>query len=345
MGPRKLLQTLPYPSAVFDLHFLPAQPLFAIVSSTGTIALFKIVESLEVTSPVSNDTGLVKIENIAIHQVFTGDIAPTFFTWAPHSQHLMAISTSDGGVYLVRFSAEYQSFDILNNGNPVTRHSEYAWCCSFSGSGDRLFSGGDDNKLRLENLDTALSASNPEYSIVPSELHPKGLSGHDAGVTFILPIPLPEVEGKTQLLLTGSYDDHIRILAIPPYPSRPKILTELHLGGGVWRLRFVESSPGLTNNGIDRIFKYTVLASCMHAGAKILSITGIKQHSGDSLDWDWKIKVLAEMNLHKSMNYASDIQTIHCTKGIDHPRTRLCVSSSFYDRLLCVWDWDQGEDS
>lgn len=268
----------------------------------------------------------------------------------------MAITTSDGGVYLVHFSSDYSSFRLLNNGEPVITHTEYAWCCAFTSSPslvNRLYSGGDDNKLRLENLGFVLINCNPEDEIEASGLWTKGIPGHEAGVTFILPLPLPvpisgedgQEEGeREQLLLTGSYDDYIRILSIPSYPSRPKVLTELHLGGGVWRLKFLDPPSSLQplqaeGNKSEEV-KYRVLASCMHAGAKILSVVGTRRDG----EWSWKIEILAEMSLHKSMNYASDVQDLQETESgnklIEKERSRVCVSSSFYDRLLCVWRWD-----
>lgn len=68
----------------------------------------------------------------------------------------------------------------------------------------------------------------------------------------------------------------------------------------------------------------------MHAGAKILEVTRLE--GGE----EWEIKVLADMRAHKSMNYASDVQSVG-------KRTTV-VSLSFYDRLVCVWDWDDDRD-
>lgn len=335
------MQTVPYPSAVFDLHFLPASPIFAIVSSSGTVAIFKVVER----QPTLEAQESLGVETIAIHQVFAEDVAPTYFTWAPNSQQTMAITTSDGGVYVTNFSRDYDSFQMLNSEEPVLKHTEYAWCCSFSPSGDRLYSGGDDNKLRLESLNASLSNLDPEASIEPSGFYPKGLPGHDAGVTFILPLLLPKIESS--LLLTGSYDDKIRLYAIPPYGARPKILSELHVGGGVWRLKFLDSAPASTNDKTKDIVRHTVLASCMHAGAKILSAIGTRQSIDEGIEpvWQWEIKILAEMSVHRSMNYASDAQPTISKKEGGKNDSRLCVSSSFYDRLLCAWKWNPDEEA
>ncbi len=328
------MQTLPHPSAVFDLHFIPGLPVFAIVSSTGTVAIFKLAEKQHVrkSNPVESD--MLHIETIGSLQVFPKDVAPTYFTWAPNSRHAMAVTTSDGGVYLVKFSLNYDGFQILNNEKPVIMHSEYAWCSSFSSAGDRLYSGGDDNKLRLEDLGNILSVLNSEEELETSELFPEGIPGHDAGVTFILPLPSPKSDGQLEILLTGSYDDHIRIISIPAYPSRPKVLTELHLGGGVWRIKIINYA----RSDLGAALQYTVLASCMHAGARVLLIIGTRNSSDEAAEWAWEISVLAEMRLHKSMNYASDVQPI-ASDGNEGDK-RVFVSSSFYDRLLCVWTWD-----
>jgi diphthamide biosynthesis protein 7 len=48
--------------------------------------------------------------------------------------------------------------------------------------------------------------------------------------------------------------------------------------------------------------------------------------------------VLASVTIHKSMCYACDVQPVTKSGGL--PRKRLVVSTSFYDKLLCVWDYD-----
>lgn len=41
----------------------------------------------------------------------------------------------------------------------------------------------------------------------------------------------------------------------------------------------------------------------------------------------WSFDVLAKFEEHKSMNYGSDVQ----------PSTGMIVSTSFYDKLMCLW--------
>jgi diphthamide biosynthesis protein 7 len=76
------------------------------------------------------------------------------------------------------------------------------WCCAFSPSTPFIYSGGDDSTLRSTTLSTTPFAE-PDNIIITSKI--SNSRCHDAGVTAILPIP------GTDLLLTGSYDEHIRL--------------------------------------------------------------------------------------------------------------------------------------
>lgn len=127
---------------------------------------------------------------------------------------------------------------------------------------------------------------------------------HTAGVTALLPLSAPDT------IATGSYDGTLRIISL----RSPRVLASVDLDGGVWRLRQIPTAPATTTT--------RVLASCMHAGAYVLDL----EYSDDDV---WHIVVRARFTAHASMNYASDAQ----------PGGRLrCVSTSFYDRLLCLWE-------
>lgn len=132
---------------------------------------------------------------------------------------------------------------------------------------------------------------------------------HGAGVTAILPI-------ASEVLITGSYDDRVRVMGVPEV-GRKSVLAECDLGGGVWRLRMMDDS---------KEGRWVVLASCMHAGARIVEIK--KDEEGE-----WRIEVLAKFEEHKSMNYGSDVM-------LGQGRTRMIISTSFYDKLLCLWRYD-----
>jgi len=162
--------------------------------------------------------------------------------------------------------------------------------------------------------------------------------GHNAGITAILPIPTSR---HYQLLLTGSYDDCIRVYSM----NSNTILAELPLGGGIWRLKFLQDYELCLHHNPDEKLKFRVLASCMHAGARILQVTGTLEGGERS----WNIEILGSVTEHKSICYASDVQPLSpWVPGMSQTEylknggeeNRLCVSTSFYDRLLCVWNFD-----
>lgn len=140
---------------------------------------------------------------------------------------------------------------------------------------------------------------------------------HTAGITSILPLPVALVD-DAPILLTGSYDEGLRVYHAT---RRGEVLAEQGLGGGVWRLQLLDTKE----SGSERHF--LVLASCMHAGTRVVKVT----HTQQDQTAEWRIEVLAEFTEHESMNYASDVW-----KGSTSSEL-LCVSSSFYDRRVCVW--------
>lgn len=66
----------------------------------------------------------------------------------------------------------------------------------------------------------------------------------------------------------------------------------------------------------------------MHAGAKIL---GVRREKGG----EWLINVLANFVEHESINYASDGHAKYGAGGLEN---FIVVSTSFYDKRLCVWE-------
>ena len=160
---------------------------------------------------------------------------------------------------------------------------------------------------------------------------------------MILPIPLYHATmDEPQLLLTGSYDDSIRVYQPPsPYNSKPKVLAQKDIGcqgGGVWRLKFLDepTTPKLDKlevlHGSEYKRRFLVLACCMRVGCKILEIKELQEG-------EWTMEVLAKTAVHESMNYASDILPV-AIEGSTKSKVQTIVSTSFYDRLLFVWKWD-----
>ena len=70
----------------------------------------------------------------------------------------------------------------------------------------------------------------------------------------------------------------------------------------------------------------------MHAGTRIVRLQ-CRQESSE----DWGFDVLAKFEEHRSMNYGSDVQPGSGTK-------KRFVSTSFYDKLLCLWNFNVRDD-
>lgn len=206
--------------------------------------------------------------------------------------------------------ASVSEAEAQDTGKEVLVHDLEAWTLSFSHTGKELYSGGDDATLRFSTLAPSTSTlEEEEDDFLPAQWQDR--RAHNAGVTAILPLANEE-----NILITGSYDDNIRVLSCPQI-GRKQVLAEENLEGGVWRLKLLTSSP---EDG-----KYTILASCMHAGTRIVSVT--KDEGGE-----WSIEVLAKFEEHKSMNYGSDVQPGSAAGG-----EQTIISTSFYDKLLCLW--------
>lgn len=153
---------------------------------------------------------------------------------------------------------------------------------------------------------------------------------HTAGVTSIVPLPIPlshPLANGEPLLLTGSYDESLRVY----HATRGgDVLAEAGLGGGVWRLQLLNSTktePAKSASQGGEKWTFLVLASCMHGGTRVVRV----EVGGE--DGAASIEVLAEFTEHESMNYASDVW-----RPEDQATGELrVVSSSFYDKRVCVW--------
>ncbi|KAI1349254.1 WD40-repeat-containing domain protein [Xylaria sp. FL0043] len=336
------IQTLSYPSALLDLHFHPHQDkhdVLATVSSTGTLSFFRLSPKQSPSFP------LVKL---ATHKPLGDDENVLFLScaWHPSLPYLLAVTTSNYQVHILRIDDSWSAHQTSSS--PIIMHTLETWTVAFSpllvtsdieprGShGFAIYSGGDDSKLLSTTCfyDEDQSNSGDSHSDVITVPYPiVTVKGHTAGVTAILPLPLTLRDGS-RVVVTGSYDDCLRVYSIHPQTGGimlrpPKLLNEENLGGGVWRLKLVRlEQPSKEGTGPQTFWSALILASCMHAGSRILEVRGDNRDS-------CQIKVLGQFTEHKSMNYGSDFQP-----GTERSGRRLrCVSISFYDRLLCLWEF------
>ncbi|KAH8730784.1 WD-40 repeat-containing protein-like protein [Phaeosphaeriaceae sp. PMI808] len=318
-----ILQNLSTPSAILDIHFLPHVPSsnFGVATSTGSFAIY------ELASWERNP----EIKHIKTIQFFAENVLVTAFSWHPES-FMVGMTLSDGKVCLGVIDAD----DDESKGNDepssmqIGSHDLEAWTLAFLPDASGLLSGGDDSALRLIELSEDVQEDGVQGSrYVPAQYvawDDKKI--HGAGVTAILPLHLDD---ESSLVVTGSYDDRIRLLRVAA-SGRRQVLAETNLGGGVWRLKLLDRKPTLPkNHGVEKwrseppLEEVLLLVSCMHAGTRIVKLS----RKGTQ---DWEFEVLAKFEEHKSMNYGSDSQPFLNEKG-----QRTFITTSFYDRLLCLW--------
>lgn len=61
-----------------------------------------------------------------------------------------------------------------------------------------------------------------------------------------------------------------------------------------------------------------------------------KKKKEDDDEEEWKFHILAKFEEHESMNYGSDVQPDLKEKKEEKEKKKI-VSTSFYDRRLCLW--------
>ncbi|TGO34285.1 hypothetical protein BHYA_0204g00130 [Botrytis hyacinthi] len=315
-GSLTLCQSRPYPyGAIYDLHFCPTdQDYFAVSSSTGRISLFKITTN-EDTSP--------NIEHVNTWKVFNDSVLITYFAWCPSTSTdgylSLAVTASTGVVQILNITGAIygkihgSDLHMRKEEPPVSLHSlkipysgeepQYAYCCYWachpytsSENFHGIFSGGDDSKLRTCILGNPRNRDNHvDLNLQTS------YSGHDAAVISILPLPCG---GKRWVLLTGSYDNKVRVIVMEwshgpvTYDQLAEetpidVVADLDVGGGAYRLEFLHEYPRPTENEFETEssddISFQVLASCMEVGAKILKV--------ERKDSIWSVKVLASINI------------------------------------------------
>lgn len=130
--------------------------------------------------------------------------------------------------------------EVEGTAKEILAHELEAWTLSFSSSGTSIYSGGDDAALRFSGLPASLTS--PTTSSLTSDDEAEeylpswqDCRAHQAGVTAILPLP-----SEQDILITGSYDDNIRVL-YAPLQGRKQVLAEENLEGGVWRLKMLRA--------------------------------------------------------------------------------------------------------
>lgn len=323
------MQTELQPSAVLDLRFHPHVSyghLLAVVSSTGSLGVFRLGPESAAAWPRLRHLATSRCADLG------NDVLFLQCNWHPVDKELIAVTTSTGHAKMLRLDSEWKIHECVDI--TITNSLE-AWCIAFApaqGTPEQsekplvsVYCGGDDSVLRY----TSCSWDPTQKPHLEEPHEAVAVRGrHGAGVTAILALPLLSRTGG-RLVLTGSYDDHLRLFSIHDLHGahgqrRVELLADQDLGGGVWRLDLVDAEAGTGKTTIR------VLASCMHAGARVVAL------ELDGGGQGWSCTIVARFEEHQSMNYGADTARLGGER-----RLRTCVSTSFYDKLLCLWDWQE----
>lgn len=329
---------------MFDLHFHPREPsLLVVAGSSGCVALFKV------SVVASGEETITPLWTRPAHK--GSSIPALFLAWTPqdwlpqNKADGFAVTFPNGQTTVFGTDGEITAQEkIVELGTFNARETIEVWLVALATlqSGGEvqstskipfLFTGDDFGSLHTRRFDVQNpnESEDDEQETLPPVIldHDDRALHHTAGITSILPLPLPLV-GDAPLLLTGSYDEYLRIYHAT---RRGSVLTELCLGGGVWRLQMLNTEHAAQGSDSDsQEWRFLILASCMHGGTRVVKITG----DGESR---WEIEVLVEFTEHESMNYASDVW--RGDQGEKEKESKLlCLSSSFYDCRVCIWRVD-----
>ena len=257
------------------------KPFLACADALGTISLYKLIpdeDTLKLSQAVSSEE-----TSIALSLSWCNEIDSSL---VPQ----LASSSSNGKIQLFQLSE-----------SSVTRtacwraHDFEAWICCFDiYNPSILYSGGDDCIFKgWDTRTNTCTFSNRSHQMGVCSMH---CNPH-----------------REYLLATGSYDEHVRLWDTRCVRRAP--LSEKHVGGGVWRLKWSPSNRNL------------LLAACMHNGFVILNC--------ENTDTDSQ-SILLHYSEHTSLAYGAD----WCHKKLTEPNRNVVATCSFYDHKMCLWCYE-----
>lgn len=222
----------------------------------------------------------------------------------------VCVSDSDGGVHLLL--VRIGGVECLGFYPKV--HSDSAWTCTVQGMA--LYSGGDDGVLAVN--DTRQGSISAESAVEGDICGKTSASARilkaphgGVGVTSMIPRP-----GHDQYLLTGGYDDTVRLWDTRSLRSS---VSDLACGGGVWRIK-----PRVYSSDDSQ----ELLLACMYDGFKVAALTK-----------DDAFNITATYEEHESLAYgaawlSTDVADGH-EAGVGYENA--CLTGSFYDHSLRLW--------
>ncbi|KXJ68556.1 hypothetical protein RP20_CCG002757 [Aedes albopictus] len=261
-------------AAILDQKWHPSDAILSTVDASGEVAMFKL----------SSDEQLIQSDTLKIPNDSEGEQLALSIDWSLGGNKA-AVSDSKGGISLIT-----NALDGMQCTSRWNAHSFEAWICAFDKTDQNiLYTGGDDILLCVYDIRCADAAM----------LRLKNKT-HGAGVTSLL-----SLHNREHLLVTGSYDDCIRLFDTR---SMRSCISEINLGGGVWRLKPNPSQPE------------QILCACMYHNFSVVSL-----NSDQSFTLD------AEYNEHDSICYGCDWKY-----GLTEGLAKYFASCSFYDHKMCL---------
>ena len=212
---------------------------------------------------------------------------------------------------------------VMNDGGECSTvrswsgHEFDAWCVasistSDQGSGQVIFTGGDDGFLRMWDLRTPNSS--------PTDA--AGKMRYDAGVVTIF-MPGQQQQSRTSsigsMMLVGSYDESL-YLVDPRSMKRP--LASVKVGGGAWRCRPLQLELG--DDGSE-----LVVCAAMQGGATVVSIQ------------PGSMRVVGSFCNDRDDVLCYDVAVLPqpVTTASQQVTSAMVVTCSFYERQLDCWRW------
>ncbi|KAF2227731.1 hypothetical protein BDZ85DRAFT_277612 [Elsinoe ampelina] len=359
------LQEFAVTSGILDIAIDPHdQTRLYAATSVGSVIEYRVQSK---DNPC-HDSPVLDLAFVHEMQILDPSILILDLEFHPTQPGIFGITTSIGHTCLVNISPSTNTSTGTNKPTdpsislaPLHHSPLEAWTLSFSPSGTHLFFGADDSTLGTAHLapspltfkplpsgppsTSPLTLSRTTTPADPSPLLPLPTSittrVHTAGVVSILPLFTSPRDSSssappTSILLTGSYDDHIRVVR-PERKPVARTLAELNLGGGVWRTSIISQWVDSRDEGRR---KWLVLVACMHAGAKVVEVRcerfGEAVEGSEAGDGGWEIEEVVGFEGHESMCYGAVVVP-------GEGRRRKVVSTSFYDKLVAEWEFEGPE--
>ena len=317
-------------AAVFDLRWLPSAlsdtrpPLLAVADAGGAVSFHSLHLPCSASdaddargppTPTFSEVARAEAAQLTPPSASSPAAAPPstspasclFLDWneaeaaAASASPSLAVSLSSGAVSVLSLLPSSSRPSLLSSYVP---HSLEVWSLAFStATPTSLYSGADDCRLCRCDLRCA---------------QPSLLSTHPAGVTALL--PLSSASAATELLLSGCYDERLRL-----WDTRRmrQPVEELRMGGGVWRIRRRPKGDSAAKEDSRGGAEWLCVAG-MHGGVKVVRMEG--EGSEARL-----LSVCSAYHAHDSLAYGCDWVAPEGEVDV------AVVSCSFYDRAVHCW--------